>query len=683
MIEHLKQKYLEEAHDLLLELEQTLLLLEQNPAAAEGVETAFRVMHTLKGSSGMFGYQQIGELVHLLESGYDAIRASGSPFPHALLNLSLEAVDHIRLLLDAAAAATEACQTTHRLLLKRAAEMLYEVVPATDSSTAPTRQELTSWALLFAPQADLFKNGTNPLYILEDLASLGQLHTFADTQLLPPAQALDPRCCYLSWKLLLVTDAPESDIRDCFLFVEGSCRLELHPLGPGNCLSSLSEPATAELARQVREGLSWEQFLEQLQQPGAAVAAGPGQLPTADSLPEAEGGAAGLQTRGAASIRVASDKLDDLMNLVSELVANQERLSLLAELSLQPELAGVAEEIEKITRQLRDKTFDICLVPIGSMLTRFKRLVRDLSQELNKNIVFEAEGVETELDKNVIQNLSDCLVHIFRNSIDHGIEGEQERLRKGKPAQGKIVLKAYTSGTNVVIEVQDDGAGIDLQKVQQKALQKGLIGPEDTLSEQEVLELLFMPGFSTAQGVTAVSGRGVGMDVVRRNMRELRGEVTLSSRQDAGTTLTLTLPLTISIIDGLMVRIGDTDFVLPLSFVEKSYSITPGQLSAAFNNQLVLDGEPMLYANLADAFGCPGVGRQSFGVVVKTGQQKMLLLVDAILGEYQAVLKPLGRFYLEQDFLSGGSLKGDGTVALVIDPQKLIQDIIQKTAISI
>lgn len=364
-------------------------------------------------------------------------------------------------------------------------------------------------------------------------------------------------------------------------------------------------------------------------------------------------------------------------------MANQERLSLLTALSLQPELASVAEEIEKITRQLRDKTFDICLVPIGSLLTRFKRLVRDLSLELHKNIMFEAEGVETELDKNVVEGLSECLVHIFRNSIDHGLEDEAERLRKGKSAQGRILLKAYNSGTNVVIEVQDDGAGIDLEKVRKKAIEKALIKPEQKLTEQETLELLFMAGFSTAQGVTAVSGRGVGMDVVRKKIKELRGDVSISSRKDAGTTITISLPLTISILDGLLVRVSDTDFVLPLSFVEKSYSVSVAELARATNNQLILDGTPVINFNLADAFSFGSLSNTAFGVVIKMGQTSVVLLVDEIIGEYQAVLKPLGRFYQHQDFLSGGSLKGDGTVALVIDPHKLVQEILSKTAIEI
>ena len=694
MIEHLKQKYLEEAHDLLLELEKTLLLLEENPADAEGTETAFRVMHTLKGSSGMFGYQQISDLVHLLENGYDAIRTAKQAVPQALIVLSLEAVDHIRYLLDGDTDHVEG-QQKHRLLLKRSAELLYEVVEApVEEEPESLAQGVSTYALLFIPGQDMLRNGSNPLYILEELAGLGQLHPFTCAKELPALELLQPQNCYLSWMLLLTTEATEATIREAFLFVEDACTLLIERVAAGDALQQLDQDWLKTIESNVALGLDAQVFsaladgikanfmLAAAQPPAIADLAFPDILEISAKEQFVQAAASGKE-KSSASIRVASDKLDDLMNLVSELVANQERLSLLAALSLQPELASVAEEIEKITRQLRDKTFDICLVPIGSLLTRFKRLVRDLSLELHKNIVFDAEGVETELDKNVVENLSECLVHIFRNSIDHGLEDEAERLRKGKSAQGKILLKAYNSGTNVVIEVEDDGAGINLEKVRQKAIEKALIRPEQKLTEQETLELLFMPGFSTAQGVTAVSGRGVGMDVVRKKIKELRGDVKISSRKDAGTTITISLPLTISILDGLLVRVSDTDFVLPLSFVEKSYSVSPAELARAINNQLILDGTPVIYFNLVDAFSFGSLSKTAFGVVIKMGQTSVVLLVDEIIGEYQAVLKPLGRFYQNQDFLSGGSLKGDGTVALVIDPHKLIEEILSKTAVEI
>ncbi|WP_224995842.1 chemotaxis protein CheA [Cesiribacter sp. SM1] len=686
MIEHLKQKYLEEAHDLLLELEKTLLLLEENPADSEGVEVAFRVMHTLKGSSGMFGYQQVSELVHLLENGYDTIRTNKQAVPLSLLELSLESVDHIRLLLTEDTTNTPATEGAHRLLLKRAAELLYEMPAPEDERAmpaAPAGKSLRTWAIFFAPQQDMLKNGSNPLYLLEELAGFGGFRSFSCTGQLPPLTELDVQQCYLSWMLLLATEAPEGDIRDVFMFVEELCQLQLEPLGEGDLLADLKEEQLTALADKIALALDKESFAAYVRELKTTTAQVKPVVSPETAQETTAQLASGVKEKSVTSIRVASDKLDDLMNLVSELVANQERLSLLAELSMMPELAGVAEEIEKITRQLRDKTFDICLVPIGSLLTRFKRLVRDLSQELGKNIAFEAEGMDTELDKNVIDSLSDCLVHILRNCIDHGLEAEAERIAKGKNPQGTILLKAFNSGTNVVIEIKDDGRGISSEKVRNKAVEKGLIRPDQVLTEKESLELILMPGFSTAQSITSVSGRGVGLDVVKKKIKELRGEVSIASKVGQGATITIALPLTISIIDGLLVRVADTDYVLPLSFVEKSYSVTPADLLNTKNNQLILDGEPVIYFNLAEAFSAGSLSNNAFGVVIHTGTMRMALLVDEIIGEYQAVLKPLGKFYQEQDFLSGGSLMGDGTVALVLDPQKLIQEITKNRTIDI
>ncbi|AHM60150.1 CheA signal transduction histidine kinase [Flammeovirgaceae bacterium 311] len=685
MIEHLKQKYLEEAQDLLLELEKTLLLLEENPADAEGVEVAFRVMHTLKGSSGMFGYQQVSELVHLLENGYDTIRTNQQAVPLSLLALSLEAVDHIRLLLTESASENKGIQSTHRLLLKQAAELLYEmpVTPEMTVAAISSSRSMNTWAIYFAPQKEMLRNGSNPLYILEELAGLGSLRSFACTGKLPSFNQLDPQDCYLSWMLLLATEAPEGEIREAFLFVEELCELQIIQLGKGDQLQALDAAQSAEVAGKVALKLDaglFNAYASEL----AAVITEHNKIPPANKAQKSPvQPPASVKEKSVSSIRVASDKLDDLMNLVSELVANQARLSLVAELNnTLPELAAVAEEIEKITRRLRDKTFDICLIPLGSLLTRFKRLVRDLSIELNKNIVFDAEGLETELDKNVIEQLSDCLIHVFRNSIDHGIEDEALRIQKGKNPQGHILLKAYNSGTNVVLEVQDDGAGIDAAKVRAKAFQKGLIREDQLLTEAEIFELLFAPGFSTASQVTEVSGRGVGMDVVRKKITELRGNVQLTSVKDKGTTIIISLPLSISIIDGLLVRIADTDFILPLTYVENSYAVTALDILNARNNQLILNGEPLVFFNLAETFESAN-SSSCFAVVTQVGRQRVALLVEEIVGEYQAVLKPLGSFCQRQDFISGASLMGDGTVALVLDPHKLLQEITKKITVDV
>ena len=373
------------------------------------------------------------------------------------------------------------------------------------------------------------------------------------------------------------------------------------------------------------------------------------------------------------SIRVSSDKLDSLMNLVSELVTTQARLSLFAEHSGNTELLTIAENVQKLTRQLRDNAFDIVLVPIDTMLTRFQRLVRDLSKGLNKNVVFVAEGAETELDKTIIETLTDPLLHILRNCIDHGIESPEERKILGKPEQGTILLKAYYSGTNVHIKITDDGSGIDPEKIRSKAIQKGLISKDASLSGREIFDLLFIPGFSTAENVTDVSGRGVGMDVVKRKLAEVRGEVEIDSEINVGTTITFKLPLTLSIIDGLLVKIANNHYIIPLSVVGKIYSTDHESVVNKFNNLIILDGERLPFYYLREEFNLPENDQVNEQIVLISYEDKKIgIVVDDVIGEYQAVLRTLGKMFKNQEIISGATILGDGTVALVMDTNKMI-----------
>jgi len=374
------------------------------------------------------------------------------------------------------------------------------------------------------------------------------------------------------------------------------------------------------------------------------------------------------------SIRVSSDKLDLLMNLVSELVTTQARLSLYTESDTRTELIAISENVQKLTRQLRDIAFSIVLIPIENMLTRFQRLVRDLSNELKKDVNFVIEGAETELDKTIIENLADPLMHILRNSMDHGIEDPETRVKAGKLRQGKILLKAFYSGANVHIQVSDDGSGIDPEFIKSKAIAKGIISPDAVLSRKDILDLIFIPGFSTAEKITDLSGRGVGMDVVRRKISDIRGEVEVESEAGKGTTLTIKLPLTLSIIDGLLVRICNTHYIIPLTVVDKIYAVEHRKLMKAFNNVLILDGEQIPFFNLRQEFNEPESDALMEEVVVVRFEDKQVgIAVDTVIGEYQAVLKPLGKHYKRQEIISGATILGDGTIALVLDPNKTIK----------
>ncbi|MCP4311678.1 MAG: chemotaxis protein CheA [Bacteroidetes bacterium] len=336
--------------------------------------------------------------------------------------------------------------------------------------------------------------------------------------------------------------------------------------------------------------------------------------------------------------------------------------------------------MEKITRQLRDSAFDICVIPIDTIMIRFKRLVRDLSSELNKDVEFLTEGTETELDKNIIESIADPIMHILRNSIDHGIEDREERLAMGKPEKGKITLKAFYSGMNVYIQIQDDGKGIDPEKIKKKAVANGLISADTILDEEEVFDLVFQPGFSTATKVTDVSGRGVGMDVVKRRISDIRGSAEIDSRMNEGTTITIKLPLTLSIIDGLLVNIDATFFIVQLPVVDKVYEVPTKSLVGRFNNQVQLDGQLISFFNLRDEFNISGDAPEMTNIiVVKYMELRIGLSVDNIVGEHQAVLKPLGKLYSRQELVSGAAILGDGTVALVLDTNKII-DVYGKVA---
>jgi two-component system chemotaxis sensor kinase CheA len=669
--------FIEEATDLLDSLETALLSLEESPEDKGAVEQVFRVMHTLKGNSSMFGFHKMGELTHHLENIYDLIRNGQLMVERAILTLTLECTDLLKAMLHDPDLQGKENLGRYQVLSDRiinfsggnhlAASQEVPSVEITDQSSVET----PTYYIFFKPGRDIFKSGTNPLYLLEDLCSLGQHLVQASLEEIPDWNELEAEECYVSWHIFLSSQESAESIREVFLFVEDECSLEVMPLARHNLLAldGIQDAvhklalASIQLSEQDLMGLT-DTLITKVVSPVREEEALVREVSTA------------RKENAISSVRVASDKLDSLMNMVSELVTTQARLSLLAENSQDPELMSVAEEIEKVSRRLRDNTFSICLIPIENMLVRFRRLVRDLSSELGKSIEFITEGTDTELDKTIIESLTDPLLHIIRNSIDHGLENEDVREKNGKPKTGKLTLKAFYSGNSVNIQVKDDGAGIHPEKIRKKAIEKKLISEDVQLSESEILNLIFMPGFSTAEAVTDVSGRGVGMDVVKRKISEIRGEVEIHSRPGEGTTTTIRLPLTLSIIDGLLVKIADTHYVIPLSLVAKCYEVKHEKLLRKFDNLIILDGEQVPFYYLRDEFSMPdNPPLHEQIIVVNYNDKKVGLTVDEVIGEYQAVLKPLGRFYQRQDYLSGATILGDGTIALVLDINKMIKEL--------
>ncbi|MBU8891910.1 MAG: chemotaxis protein CheA [Bacteroidales bacterium] len=668
-----RNKFIEEATDNIHDLEDALLLIENDPEDKELIERIFRAMHSLKGGGAMFGFDSLSEFTHHLETLYDLVREGKYKITKKLLDVTLASVDHMKALLanddldsaDLRTIHTDLSLQIRKLIDKENEEKQQLIVdePQTDKS------KVKSYYIYFEPDIDIFSDGTNPLFLLDELHTIGECKVFAHFNKVPEIEKIDITKCYTYWEILIATNEDVNTISDVFIFVEDQCKLEINEVADFDItendniidqVSKLTEERTdvgvSEIQSIIKKITLSEKRIEQIEE----TIKKKGPLPS-------------VKENVISSIRVSSGKLDQLMNLVSELVTTQARLSLFAEQSGDSELAAIAENVQKLSRQLRDNAFDIVLVPIETMLTRFQRLVRDLSKELNKDVVFIAEGADTELDKTIIESLTDPLLHILRNSIDHGIESAEIRKKLGKPEQGKIILKAFYSGANVHIQIHDDGAGIDPEKIKDKAINKGIINKDTSLTKKEILDLVFLPGFSTAENVTGVSGRGVGMDVVKRKLIEVRGETELDSEINVGTTLTIKLPLTLSIIDGLLVKIAHNYYVMPLSVVNKINAVDHKNVVNKYNNLIVLDGEQIPFYYLREEFDLPeGEQEREQVIVVRYDDKEIGLVVDEVVGEYQAVLKSLGKMYKKQEIISGATILGDGTVALVMDTNKII-----------
>jgi len=675
-MDNFKKKFIEEAFDLIDGLEKSLLVLEDSPEDSSIIQQVFRIMHTLKGNSSMFGFAKMDQFTHELETLYDNIRNGKVKVNRDILDVTLDSVDHLKLLLNEDADTDQETINRHAVLLGRIETLVgnkqgdvaatpVEIVEAKDVDITVV-SEVNTYYIYFEPHDDIFKNGTNPLYLIDELHSLGQAMAFAHLNKVPLFDKLVKDSCYTYWEVVLSTALDVNSISDVFIFVEDECTLDISQISDKNLLSDDHFVAEIQKIAKERNDIG----ISEIQKLASKVKT----TQIKDDLANANRGKAKSKEAVISSIRVSADKLDQLMNLVSELVTTQARLALFAEQNSVPGLQPISENVQKLSRQLRDNAFSIVLIPIENMLTRFQRLVRDLSKELGKDVVFLAEGAETELDKTIIEGLTDPLMHILRNSLDHGIEDADERKRLGKPKQGKIVLKAFYSGANVHIQIHDDGAGIDQEKIRQKAISLNLISADKKLTPKETYDLIFLPGFSTAKKITDVSGRGVGMDVVNRKIADIRGEVEVDSELGVGTTITIKLPLTLSIIDGLLVSVSDVFYVIPLSVVDKIFAVDHNELVNKFNNVVVLDGAQVPFFYLREKFGAEvkEVDHEEI-VVIKYEDKRVGLVVDTVIGEYQAVLKPLGRHFKAQEMISGATILGDGTVALVMDPNKMIK----------
>ncbi|MEP9375027.1 chemotaxis protein CheA [Mesorhizobium sp. KR1-2] len=635
-----------EAAELLEQIETGLLDLLHDLRDKAQIDAVFRGLHTLKGSGAMFGFDALAAFTHHCETAFDRVRKGEVEATSQLVSAVLDARDHMQALIDQPDG--NHGETGEQLLAK-----LNMAVGGTSSATpeaavpsqaAEENQHSAGkkgYRLVFRLPVNSMANGTNPIGLLNELRELGDCEITADTSFLPPLNQLNARDLHIGWVVDLTTSQPRQAIDDVFIFVMDDMELEIVEVeAPETAAPDVQEPATAS------------------------------GTPAGTGTPAKAGEAA----KAAENVRVPAERLDELMDRVGELVIAQSRLSQLADRSVDIPLRSVSEDIERLSKELRDTMMMLRMVPIGQLFGRFRRLVHDLSRETGKVIDLVTEGETTEVDKTVIERLGDPLVHLVRNSIDHGLQSPAERRALGKPEAGKVTLSARQAGGEVIITVKDDGRGINREKVRAKAEASGLVQPGELLADQELLQLIFHPGFSTAAKITNLSGRGVGMDVVKKSVEALRGIIDIVSENGVGSTISLRIPLTLAIIDGLLVRVGTGRYVIPLSSVEECLELS---LEEDFRSRgrsfISLRDSLVPFIRLRELFSTrtePELHQKV--VVVSTGAERVGLVVDQIIGDHQTVIKSMSKLHHAVASFSGATILGDGNVALIMDVGHLV-----------
>lgn len=706
------QTFFVEARELLQSMEEALLRIEQEPDDAETVNAIFRAAHTIKGSAGLFNLDAIVDFTHVLESVLDRVRDGSVAIDPTLAALFLESCDHIAALVDALEAGDDepepGIQERGEALKQRLGGYLEPENPDAASThsdlSAPHDEpvevsggglvETDNWHISIRFGNDVLRNGLDPLSFIRYLGKLGEIVGISTlTDALPPAGEMDPESCYLGFEINFCSDAGKEEIENVFEFVRDDATIRILPprsrisayaaliqelpeeemlLGEilikcgsltenelREALRSQSDP-DAENQRPIGEML----VDEQLVQPAVVQAA----LDKQQQIRE-------TRSRQNQVIRVDADKLDQLINLVGELVIAGAGAGVIAHRTGVVEMTEATSLMSRLIEEVRDSALTLRMVQIGDTFNRFQRVVRDTSRELGKDIALEISGAETELDKTVVEKIGDPLMHLVRNAMDHGIEQADIRQQRGKSSQALLRLNAYHESGSIVIEVADDGGGLDRERIIAKAVEKGLVSDPQSLSDTEVYNLIFEAGFSTTEQVSNLSGRGVGMDVVRRNIEALRGTIEIDSVPERGTTIRIRLPLTLAIIDGFLVGVGSAGFVIPLDMVLECIELPAAERDAQGGKHVLnLRGEVLPFVRLREEFDIEGAAaKRENVVVVQYAGKKAGLVVDELHGEFQTVIKPLGRLFRHLRGVSGSTILGSGEVALILDVPGLVQ----------
>ena len=670
-------KFIDEALSLVKNIEQSLIQLENNSSNKESIQKVFRFAHTLKGVSGMYGFNKIADYTHKLETLFDCIQSGTLSVNTAIIDLTLQSADHIKSLLSDFDFVKEENQINQVELLGKI--NLYvqgdinKQVTNVKSITKVIESKTKSYYIHFTPDKGMLARGVRITNIFRDLAEVGSFEIFKHHAEVPiKAETNIPE----TWGIFLSSVETIETIEDVFVFVEENYKL--YKLSDNNLFDDLPNTETSKLDHK-NQTLHIED-LQQLSQPELIKIIHQSieenetntknetkntNIKTSTNIPEIL----------SQSINVDTQKIDTLMYLVSELVTSNAQLKLGFKNADMNQLKMVVENIEKLTKQFRDNTFSLRLTPVQENIFRFQRLVRDLSGQLNKQIKFEIEGGETELDKSILDKLTEPLMHLVRNSIDHGIETPEIRVAEGKPPTGLLKFAAQHSGNHIIISISDDGSGIDEQRILAKAIKKGIIKKGSTPTQQEIFDLVFLPGFSTAESLTEISGRGVGMDVVKKKITELKGEVRIISEKGKGTEFIIKLQQTVSIIDSLLFQANEMNFLVPLTDIEECSLVNKEVFDSKkttntvpFNNQLIP------YIDLYKLYNLKKPDTKNLKLLVINKQNnRFAIAADEIIGEHQAVLKSMGKQVKKQENIAGASILGDGKLAFLLDISALQQ----------
>ena len=703
------QTFIVESRELLEEMENALLAVEQAETKTEMVNAIFRAAHTIKGSAGLFGLDHIVAFTHVVESVLDHVRDGKVVISDRLIILMLSCCDHIGALIDN----LDGGQVEEREELNLRGMPLLDQLQVYLGEPAVGRSEVAVshqphqdpkkiersggvtgdhdyWHISLRFGIDVLRNGMDPLSFIRYLAKLGTIVgivTLPDA--IPAAEQMDPESCYLGFEIAFDSEADKADIEGVFEFVRDDCSIRILPpnsriseyirmiedlpehtsrLGEilVQCGSVTAQEVEAALHKQSGEKPSTSQIGEILVDHGAVQPA------VVEAALAKQKQVSEVKAQESRSIRVDADKLDHLINLVGELIIAGAGVNLIARRANNAELQESTSTLTGLVEEVRDSALQLRMVKIGATFSRFQRVVHDVSREIGKDIGLIVSGEDTELDKTVVEKIADPLTHLVRNSIDHGIEPADVRAARGKPAKGTVKLNAYHDSGSIVIEVSDDGGGLKRDRILEKAIERGLVEAGRVLSDAEIYNLIFEPGFSTAEQITNLSGRGVGMDVVKRNIIALRGSVGIRSEEGVGATVTVRLPLTLAIINGFQVGLGKSVFVIPLDMIDECVEFS-AEVGHDYTN---LRGQVLPFIRLRDLFDIKGVpSRRESIVVVNYAGQKVGLVVDTLLGEFQTVIKPLGKTFNQVKCISGSSILGNGEVALIVDVSALCSKI--------